>query len=275
MSRSHGPRYAVARPVLSVLVVVALVTGCSGGADEDEPAGQVVPEEANADAGAAGEADPEGAVVVAEPVDLEEPQQAGEAAASTEAVDTRVTPEPDPDARAEDYPDFEWAFEEGRRMGAGYGVNAYEPGSVGEPGMVGLAAAEAYRAGFALGLAQQEAKQAEREAAEAAEEAERLANYPVGEVLRGWDPRMAAAEFWEHPAAETCDVAAPEDPCVGAYYGAGSTEIMAIARLDPAAGPSIDTMLLLTGTVSGFEVLESWTAEDPSDPLPDWVLPAP
>ncbi|WP_158296800.1 hypothetical protein [Serinicoccus chungangensis] len=192
----------------------------------------------------------------------------------SDAVDMDMPPEPDADASAEDHPGFEGAFRSGHQAGLYGREDYYDPRTVSEQGsFAGVEAEQAYRAGFALGLHEYQTQlDAQESEAEAAEE-ERLANYPVGEVLEGWDPRVAVSEFWELGEVETCDVASLQNPCLDTWYISGNTEIIAVGRWPGAPGPEPSGALRLTGTASGFEILESWEAGESSDPLPGWATP--
>lgn len=264
--------------VSAALLVVALVGGCGGGAPDDDtgespppvtdtaqeaPTG-VTPADAETSAREIAGTDPE--------ADAEGPT--GDPGTDEDSdVDVDTAPGPDPQASPDDYPDFEWAFEEGRYAGSYGRGDYYEPSTVSEPGsMAGVAAAEAYRGGFALGLAEYEAAVAAGQEAEASAEAEAAANYPIGELIEGWDPAVAVSEFWGIEGAESCAVAAATDPCLDVWYSEGNSVITALGRLDPAASAEPDHALRLSGTARGYEVQEAWDATvDPTSSAPDWT----
>lgn len=270
---------SLARPLPAAVALLAvLLAGCGGGepdAASDEPPSASGAEEVAEDA-------PEEDVPVeAEPVDAGDAEDGAEAtapsddqpAATDNDVDLDTPPEPDPDARAEDFPDFEWAFEEGHYAGSYGRSDYYEPSTVSEQGsFAGLSATEAYRAGFALGLAEYEAQIAAAEEASASAEAEAEANYPVGHLIEGWNPQTAVSEFWEIPEAASCQTAAASDPCLDVWYSENNTVITALGRLDPSVGAEPDHALRLSATMRGYEVQEAWsTLDDPAVALPEWA----
>lgn len=185
------------------------------------------------------------------------------------SVDLSVPPEPDPTAQAADHGDFGWAFERGRTEGLYGRADYYEPHGVSEPGsMAGLQARDAYRAGFSLGLAQAEGQQ--QPGSEESAPAE--ADGPVGEVLEGWDPRGAVSAYWELDAPSTCDEAGPDEPCLDTWYTFNNRTVLAVARLDPTAGPEPRAALELRAHTRGYEVLQAWDAAgDDGATLPDWA----
>lgn len=269
-------------PISGALLTLALLAGCGGGEPDDgveespppvtdaadEAPAEVTQADAEPSADVATEADPEtGSAAHADG------SESGPGTDEDSDVDLDTAPGPDAQASPEDYPDFEWAFEEGRYAGSYGRADYYEPSTVSEPGsMAGVAAAEAYRGGFALGLAEYEVAAAAGQEAAASAEAEAARNYPVGELIEGWDPAVAVSEFWGIEGAASCAVAAPTDPCLDVWYSEGNTVITALGRLDPAAGAEPDHALRLSGTARGYEVQQAWDATaDPASPAPDWT----
>lgn len=259
------------------LVLVALLAGCGGG--DSGPGGDGA--EAAADPPPAA-AEPSGQGVAA-PAGAQDTDPTGDSGAEpsdsdpedvSASVDLSVPPEPDPTASAADHADFGWAFERGRTEGLYGRADYYEPHGVSEPGsMAGLQAREAYRAGFSLGLAQSEGPgQSGAAAQESASSAE--PDGPVGEVLEGWDARSAVSTYWELDEPLSCDEAGPDEPCLDTWYTFGNRTVVAVARLDPTAGPEPRTALELRGHVRGYEVLQAWDLDaDNGDEttLPDWA----
>lgn len=287
-------------PVSVALLALALVAGCGGGEPDEGVEESPPPATAAADEAAVEVTEADVEPAASEPAEADpgtDPETEGETGPATDAetgpetdgegppadpgtdedsnVDLDTAPGPDPQASAEDYPDFEWAFEEGRYAGSYGRADYYEPSTVSEPGsMAGVAAAEAYRGGFALGLAEYEAAVAAgQEASASAEaEAEAAAQYPIGELIEGWDPAVAVSEFWGIEGAESCAVAAATDPCLDVWYSEGNSVITALGRLDPAASAEPDHALRLSGTARGYEVQEAWDATvDPTSSAPDWT----
>lgn len=254
-----------------VLILVGALSACGG--DEPDDEAEAPPTMADVPQETADDAPVEGVPVDAgEAAESKDPTPEPADATPTD-VDLDTAPEPDPSASPEDYPDFEWAFEDGRYAGSYGRPDYYEPSTVRDPGsMAGVKALEAYRAGFSLGLAEYEAQIAEAEAAQQSADAEAAANYPVGHLIEGWNPQLAVSEFWEIPGAESCQDAAVSDPCLDVWYSEGNTVITALGRLDPTAGAEPDHALLLSATMRGYEVQEAWsTVDDPAAAVPEWT----
>lgn len=261
------------RTATAALILTGVLSAC-GGADPDDES-ETPPAAADAAQEAADDAQIEAAPIDGGDVDenAEETSDPPADPTATSDVDLDTAPDPDPSASAEDYPDFEGAFEQGRYAGSYGRADYYEPSTVRDPGsMAGVKALEAYRAGFSLGLAEYEAQIVEAEAAKESAEAEAAANYPVGHLIEGWDPKVAVSEFWEIEGAESCDTAAATDPCLDVWRSDGNTVITALGRLDPAAGAEPDHALLMSSTARGYEVQDAWDATaDPATPAPDWT----
>ncbi|WP_298749859.1 hypothetical protein [uncultured Serinicoccus sp.] len=264
---AHMTRVSYGTSSIPALALLVILAGCGESDDvggEGESANVAAPtEDAESE-----EESSEGAVT-------DEANDGSESAVEVSAaVDMDTPPEPDGDASADDHPGFEGAFRSGHQAGLYGREDYYDPRTVSEQGsFAGVEAEQAYRAGFALGLHEYQTQlDAQESEAEAAEE-ERLANYPVGEVLEGWDPRVAVSDFWELGEVQTCDVASLQNPCLDTWYTSGNTEVIAVGRLPGAPGPEPNGALRLTGTASGFEILESWEADDSSTPLPEWATP--
>lgn len=270
-------RPLVALSAVPGLVLAVLLSGCTGGdpgPDADDVGAAAAAPAAAADAGAevapaaVANADPgeaEGEGRDAEEVDLED---------DSAAIDVSVPPEPDPSADAADYGDFGWAFEHGRTEGLYGRTDYYEPRGVSEPGsMAGLRAQQAYRAGFALGLSQAEGRVQQRAVAQESATGEAEADGPVGQVLAGWDAYSAASAYWELADPLSCGEAEPEDPCLDTRYTVGNRSMVAVARLDPTAGPEPRHALELRAHVLGYEVLQVWDAthDEPEATLPAWA----
>lgn len=250
------------------------LAACGGGDDDDASDstadGAVVTSEPSENDDAS-ENDDSASAVEQSPDDASSTDTTQPTEPSTDSdVDLDVPPEPDPNATDADHPDFEWAFEEGYLTASGYGrVDFYDPSTVSEPGSaVGLAAAEAYRDGFALGLA-------EYEAAVAAEEeltATVLDASIVGKVIR-----QGVGEDWVAETAgvtEECgaivEATNPGVPCITRWINAEDGDVIAL-RLGNS-GKEIDIAMLVQSGQGGREVLAWWARAD-GDPMPEWVTP--
>lgn len=253
-------RPLVALSIVPGLVLAVLLSGCTGG-------------DPGPDADDVGVVDAAPVAVQPEKLEAEEDDPEDDSG----SIDVSVPPDPDPTAHAADYGDFGWAFERGRTEGLYGRTDYYEPGGVSEPGsMAGLRAQQAYRAGFALGLSQADdggqGRAAARESA-ATDAAAAEADGPVGQVLAGWDAYSAASAYWELADPLSCGEAEPEDPCLDTRYTVGNRSMVAVARLDPTAGPEPRHALELRAHVLGYEVLQVWDAthDEPEATLPAWA----